>query len=378
MADLTAAIPKILARGLVVLRQNTTMPMLVARDFDDEAAQKGDTITVRKADTVSTRSVSPSNTPPTTSGVDMVSTDISLNNWEEAPFKLTDKEIEESADGVVPDTVDEAVKALAEKINADVLDNYKQIYNTAGTAGTTPFSSDYTEASAARKTLNNESVPTSDRRMVVDPDAEENAINLSEFADASFADDDSVITDGEIGRKLGFDWAMDQQVKSHTAGSLTGDPTVDGAQSSGDTSVDITTDTDDQTDIKEGDLLTFAGNSQVYAAQSSLNLGNSESGSVDIEPELQNDLSDGDSVSLDTTTDHQANLAFHRNAFALAIRPIEDGPTPGSIIRTMTDPLTGIPLRLEVQRQWKQTVWSFDVLYGTNTLQPRLAVRLFG
>jgi hypothetical protein len=378
MADLSAAIPKILSRGLVVLRQNVAAAQLVSRDFDDEAAQKGDTITVRKADTVSTRSVSPSNTPPTTSGVDQVSSDIALNNWEEAPFKLTDKEIEEAEDGIVPDTIDEAVKALAEQINSDVLDNYKHVYNTVGTAGATPFGSDYSEASAARKTLNNESVPTADRRVLIDPDAEENAINLSEFADASFTDDDSVIMEGEIGRKLGFDWAMDQQVKTHTAGSITNDPTVSGAHTAGATAVTLSTDADDEVHFNKGDLITFAGNSQVYAVREDLDLGNSASGDVKIEPDLQNDLSDGDAVSLNETTDHAANLAFHRNFAALAIRPIQDGPTPGSIIRTMTDPVTGIPLRLEVQRQWKQTVWSFDVLYGTGPLQPRLAVRLKG
>jgi hypothetical protein len=40
--------------------------------------------------------------------------------------------------------------------------------------------------------------------------------------------------------------------------------------------------------------------------------------------------------------------------------------------------MTGIPLRLEVKRQNKQTLWEFDVLYGVKLVEPDLAARLAG
>ena len=38
----------------------------------------------------------------------------------------------------------------------------------------------------------------------------------------------------------------------------------------------------------------------------------------------------------------------------------------GSQMMTVTDPDTGLSLRLEVTRQYKQTVWEFDLLWGLN------------
>jgi hypothetical protein len=45
---------------------------------------------------------------------------------------------------------------------------------------------------------------------------------------------------------------------------------------------------------------------------------------------------------------------------------------------TMVDPLTGLPLRLEIRRQHKQTVWEFDVLYGVKLIRAALASRIAG
>ena len=378
---LQAAIPKILAGGLAILRKRTVMPSLIRTDFSNEAAQKGDTIDLRDLETPDVRDVSPSNTPPSTGDTELEKVSITLDNWKEAPFYMDDKDLMEAVDGVVPDQVEKAAKKLAEQINKDIFSTYYRVYNHVGSAGSTPFSTDYSDASAARKTMNNNEVPISDRRLVIDPDAEENAINLSSFADASFADDDSVITDGQIGRKVGFDFVMDQQVPSHTAGSLTGDPTVSGSHTAGigAKSITIATDSGDAVSLNQGDIVTFAGDTQTYAATADLSLGASASGELKIEPGLQVDLSGGEALSLDEGSDHVVNLAFHRDAFGLAVRPLADVVEDEiAVVRTMTDPLTGIPLRLEVKREHKRTQWSFDVLYGTQSIDPRLAVRLKG
>ena len=42
------------------------------------------------------------------------------------------------------------------------------------------------------------------------------------------------------------------------------------------------------------------------------------------------------------------------------------------------DPQTGITLRLEVSRQYKQVVWEFDLLWGSKLIRPELATRIAG
>lgn len=376
---LDAAIPKILAGGLDVLRKRTAMPSLIRRDFDDEAAQRGDTIDVWDRETPDVHDVSPSNTPPASGDTTLDKTQITLDNWKAADFYMTDKDLVEVVqNGVVPDQVAMAAKKLAEQINADVFSTYTRVGNYVGSAGSAPFdpgdTPGYADASAARRVLNQEEVPLSDRRMVISPEAEENAINLTEFADSSFADDDSVIIEGDLGAKLGFDWVMDQQTPVHTVGSISG-TTVDGAHTAGIQQHTVTLATTGSISLNAGDIINFAGDTTNYAVTADL----SGAGDVSIEPALQADLSGGESVSLAVSTDHTVNLAFHRNAFALAVRPIADADLEEvATTATMQDAVTGIPLRLEITREHKQTKWTFDVLYGTQSIDPRLAVRVLG
>ncbi|WP_418715357.1 P22 phage major capsid protein family protein [Bilophila wadsworthia] len=109
----------------------------------------------------------------------------------------------------------------------------RKFYGMVGTPGTTPFST-VVDATNARKVLNRQLAPVNDRRIVLDPDAEAAALGLSGFADVSKSGDARPIIDGTIGRKYGFDWAMDQQVPSFEASVMTeGALTVNGANEAG-------------------------------------------------------------------------------------------------------------------------------------------------
>ena len=60
---ITNVLPKILARGLMALREQAIMPALVNGDYSTEAAMKGDTIDVPIPSALSVSDVAPSNTP---------------------------------------------------------------------------------------------------------------------------------------------------------------------------------------------------------------------------------------------------------------------------------------------------------------------------
>ena len=50
----------------------------------------------------------------------------------------------------------------------------------------------------------------------------------------------------------------------------------------------------------------------------------------------------------------------------------------GNIFQAPTDPISGIALRLELSRQYKQETLSYDVLYGSNVIRPELGAHFFG
>ena len=216
MNDLSKVVDKLLAQGLLALRGTCVMPRLVNSDYSNLAAQQGASIDVPIPSAIKAQAVTPGATSQDTGDISPVSATIKLDRWMEAPFYLTDKDLMEANRGVIPMQASEAVKAIANDVNATLLGLGRKFYGMVGTPGTTPFST-VVDATNARKVLNRQLAPVNDRRIVLDPDAEAAALGLSGFADVSKSGDARPIIDGTIGRKYGFDWAMDQQVPTFEA-----------------------------------------------------------------------------------------------------------------------------------------------------------------
>ncbi|UUX51800.1 hypothetical protein NUH88_08875 [Nisaea acidiphila] len=374
--------PKILARGLLALREQAILPRLVNADYSNDAARKGDTVDVPLPSAIAATDVAPSATAPQAGDTAISKVQIPLSNWKKAGFFMTDKEVMEidRNESFVPMQMSEAIRALANAVNASVHAEYRGIYGLVGTAGATPFAGDVTDATAARKLLNKQLAPRGDRRAVLDYDAEANALALSPFSDAEKVGSATVKIEGEIGRKFGIDWFADDGVLTHAAGSASdsGSYTISAAAASaGATSVTLKSDTGSP-ELKSGDIVSFAGHGQTYAVAADAPL-DTVGVPVTIGPALKSDVAADAAVTV--TQSHVVNMAFHRDAFALAMRPLSAGTQDlslGNQILSMTDAETGISLRLEISRQYKQTVWEFDVLWGVKLVRPELAVRIAG
>lgn len=376
--DLAVLVPKIIAQGLLALREMAVMPRLVNTDYGNDAREKGDTIDVPIPSAIAAAAVTAAATPPSTADMVPTKAQIPLDKWYEAAFYLSDKDMKEVLNGIIPMQVSEAVRSLANQVNSDLFALYKKVYGYVGTAGTTPFATDVSAATAARRQLLRQLAPLNPRRMVLDPDAEANALGLRAFQDASFRADAQGIIEGQIGRKLGFDFFTDQAVPTHTlgaAGTALLDDTVARAVGLKTLHMDGFT-----TKPSVGDLFTIAGDTQVYTVVSASTLAGTDSDIV-FEPGLKVAIpaADGNEAVTFKAT-HVANLAFHRDAFALATRPLEDGMAGqlGSIVTSQVDPVSRLSLRLEVTREHKRIRWSFDILYGVACVRPELAVRVAG
>jgi hypothetical protein len=368
--QLDAVMPKILAEGLISLRENAVMPLLVNRTYEREAAEKGATVDVPLPSAITDVDVTPSAVAPDPGDIAPTTVPIPLDQWREASFQLSDKEQLEVINDVIPMQVSEAAKALGNFVDNAILSNYVDIYGVAGTPGVTPFSSgDTTDATDARKVLNQQLAPINPRYGVLDPEAEASALNLRAFQDYSWNQDLAAIRDGQIERRLGFNWFMDQNIPTHTAGTASS-YTVSGAASVGDLSVTLT---GGSGGFVAGDIITFAGQTQTYTVVAD----QPTPGAVQISPALAAPLAGSEAV--ESAADHVVNLMFHRDCFALATRPLAAAET-GMGVQSMTtvDPVTNLPLRLEVKRENKRTRWSFDILFGTATIRPELGCRLQG
>lgn len=372
----TAILPKILARGLLALREQAIMPRLVNGDYSREAAQKGDTIDVPIPSGLSVSDVTPSNTPPAPADSAPSKVQIQLNNWKKVGFHLNDKDVLEvdRNEHFVPMQMSEAVRALANSINVSVQNAYTGVYGFVGAAGTTPFATSVAGATDARKVLNKQLCPRENRRMVLDFDAEAAALALPDFQRVNEVGGTGPKIEGELGRKFGFDIYTDDAIATHTAGGA-GTPLIDGTPAAGSTSVTVNGITGA---FVEGDIFTIAGDSQTYAVKAATALAGTAQ-TLTIAPKLAKAAAND--AALTVKDDHKVNLAFHRDAFALAMRPLAGATASdgyGSQIVSMTDPVTGLSMRLEVSRQYKQVVYELDALWGVGLIRPELATRIAG
>lgn len=399
---LTSLVPKILARGLMVLRKKCIMPRLVNSDYSSDAARKGSTIDVPVPVEVTTVDVTPTEVHTEQAvGITAGIVQVPLNNWKQNyPIHLTDKEMGEIDvnESFLPMQLQEAIKALAGDVNADILQEYMGVYGYVGTAATTPFNSTVgvSSATGVRRILNKQLCPLTDRRGVLDFDAEANALDLSAFSDAEKTMSETVKMEGEIGRKFGIDWVADDDVPLHTAGTATG-TTMRIAVAAGLSALDITG-THNHT-YKVGDIITITNSpdddDQTYAIGAGTDgadgyVASTKTWTVPvgtniaalaITPALKFIADSG--ATLTTKATHRVNLVFHRDAFAFATRALDDANAMaralgGSQVLSMQDPQTGLVLRLEVSRRHKLTCWEFDILWGAKLVRPELACRLAG
>ena len=368
--------PKLLAQGLMALRTTCVMPRLVNRDYDTIAQQKGSTVDVPIPSAVVVNEVAPQNISPSTQALAPTSVPIVLSQWKEAPFFLTDKDMKQAMEGTVPMQVSEAVAALAVDANAYILNLYKDIGTYHGKFGATNvelFLSTSTEsgtkdANQASKLLNINKAPRMDRRFVIDPQAEAQALNLRAFQDMSFNGADYGIKEGQIHRKLGFDWFMDQQIPVHTSSTAT-DIAVNnvGGYAAGVSTMEY----DGSGTLKVADVFQMAGQSSTHLVTS---VATNE---ITFKPALSVAVTDNQVIN--QAHSHTVNLAFHRDCIAFATRPLEDeGTGLGNMISAQTDPVSGLSLRLEISREHKRNRFSFDMLYGAAVVRPELGCRVAG
>ena len=369
----TAVVDKIFSEGLLALREAAQTPRLINTNWGTEVAQQGDTIDVPLPGAMTVGNVAPAQVPIAGQDITRTTVQIALDQWKQTETHMTDKEAHEVASGNMPfdrSQASEAIKALGNNIDNAVLALGADAYGYTGTAATAPFASDLSDARAARRILSDQLAPESPRHFVGDPTAIESALGNRAIQDASFraANQDTLVT-GEIGNVLGFAWHENQNVPLHTN---TGTGTVvvnDASTAIGDTT--ITWD-GGGTAPAAGDVFTVAGDTQTYVVVSST------ATVITMLPTLQVAVADNAAITFKAT--HRNNLAFHRDAFALAIRPATPagGFSGGNIIRSDTDPNTGVSLTLEISRQHHRNAWTWSVLYGVKTIRRELAMRVAG
>lgn len=226
-------------RALPLLAERTAMlPLMYSGQWDSTYKKAGDTIQIRKPSRATAIDTS-GDISGSIADVSDSSVSVQLSNQYGVPFTLTSKEMTMNMDDFERQVINPAVNAIAENINAAVLDLYKDIPYFTGTSGTTPDA--LSDLANVGKVLNNNDCPQMDRAVVMDFDALAKFQALDSLVEVDKAGTNQALRQGLIGQIYGMKMAADGQVKTHTAGGYAAlaDVTITGG-AAGATSIELT------------------------------------------------------------------------------------------------------------------------------------------
>ena len=397
-SDNTLLTPTIIAKeALMQLTNNLAMARHVHTAYKNEFVKVGQTITVRKPNKFRAKKAQ------TRDNTDLSepSTSITMSTQAHVSWAFSSVDLTTTIEDYSKRYISPAANALANVVDADLCGLYDDIYNSAGTPGTTPAT--FAVLGDAQRILDDEAVPSDTRVGILNPAAN---WSLADGLKGTFAQQvaKDIMTKGFLGRIANLDLFSDQNVVRHTTGAFSGGTplvttTIDA------TATEIVTkgwDGDSDT-IKVGDVFTIA---DVYAVNP---MSGSSTGVLRRFTVTEDATSSGGAITIKLSpsivygatdpyttvsayplenaaltfigtesTAYPQNLVFHPNAFALVTVPIE---MPANVWGAReTDQDAGLSIRVVKQYDIDadEEIIRLDILYGVKTLYPELAVRLWG
>lgn len=370
MANTFVTLKEIARAALPHLIDNLVFPRLVHDDFSEAyAAKQGDTIQVRKPVNYVACDFDAEN------GVEVQnlseeSVDVKLD-------KIATVDIEVSAiDGALNfDSIERlfikpAAIALAEKVNADGLALYKDVYKMLGEGGKTP--STLEELSAVRGALNEARAPQNPRYAVWDTAADTAFATIDALVNAEKSGSSNALREGAIGKVFGIEHYMSQAVAKHESAITAAEGVKVAANVTAGADTLSIKGTTLAGKLVKGDLIKI-GDVSYTVTEDTADAASNTIAAVKVMPAM-GDIAKDTEVTL--VGSHTANLAFHPSAFAFVSRPLA---SPAGVESYVTS-FDGISLRVVrgYDMKHKKEMLSMDVLYAYKTVYPELAVRCVG
>jgi hypothetical protein len=383
------------------------MGQKVDRQLDDKFRKVGASIDVRRNVMFEATDGA---TLGTASDIEERAVTVTLDKRKKVHFELDSQALTLNVEDMTSRYIRPAMEELAQKVETDLGDVYKNIGNFYGTPGTTPTT--FLAVASSGGVLSKLGVPMNERSLFVNADA---AIALADGLKTVFPESIArkAIEEASVGRYGRFDIFESNSLATHTVGAWGGTPLVNGATQSvtyaaaGDTlTQSLITDgwTNSITDVLlAGDVITIAGvNSvnrrtrvdtgdlQTFTVTEDATSGASTGpATLTISPPMiisgpyqtvTAAPADNAAITVMTGTagaSYPQNLGFHKNAITLAMAPL-DMPEDGA--SSARENFKGISIRSV--RQYDiindKTIFRFDILYGIKEQNPDFAVRLTG
>lgn len=256
--------------------------------------------------------------------------------------------------------IQQAMRTLVNEMEADLAgEAYKNASRAVGTAGTTPFASNFNTVAEARQILADNGMPVNDGQvsLVVSTAAGTNLRNLASLQQVNTAGGDDLLRRGELLNLQGVSLKESAQVISHTKGTGASYLVNDASSAIGDTT--IAADGGSGT-ILAGDIITIAGDSNNYVVNTALSGGSLAIGDTGLRAAA------ADNAAITVGNSYTANVMMHRAGLELAMRapakPV--GGDAAEDVLVVQDPTSGLVFEVAVYKGFNKAMIQVGAVWG--------------
>jgi len=362
----------------IVGRELTGASSSVLRNASSERAAIGDPIRSFFTQQATAITPTPSMTIPEGTDQTVDNKTLTITNDRAVQIPWTGEDIRHVNNGsgfesIYGDQIRQAMRAIANEIEADVLtEGYKNASRAVGTAGTTPFGSDFDVVAEARQILVDNGTPTDNQiSMVLNTLAGTKLRNLAQLQKVNESGGGELLRQGALLDLQGIMLKESAGVQSHTKGTGT-DYDTNGALAVGATV--ITADSGNGT-VVPGDVVTFAGDAvNKYVVVKELAGGSFEIASPGLRVAI------ADNADIVVGNNYTGNIVFHRNAIELVMRApaMPAGGDTADDEMMVQDPNSGLVFAIRSYKGYRKAMFEVAAVWGQKAWKPDFIAAIQG
>lgn len=381
---LTGLIPIIYAGLTVVSRELIGLIPNVSRDATAESGAVGQTVRSPIVPANALEDITPGANPADSGDQAIDYADVQITKAKAYPIRWTGEEqlsINGQFNPILVDQFAQGFRTIANAVEADLAALYAKASRAYGTAGTTPFATanDLTDLSEVNRILDANGAPATNRVMVLGGAARAKLegkhaelFKVNEAGDAG-----ALLRQRQLRQLMNFTMGYSAGIAAHVKGAGTGYDINNGAgEAVGQTTLTLDGGTVNTTGIKAGDVVTFAGDTNMYVVTTG---STATGGDIVIgKPGLL--IAAADATEMTIGNSYTANMAFSRDALLLAARQpaMPEGGDNADEVTTVFDPVSGLTFQVAIYRQYRRVKIELGLAWGVAAPNPDHLALLLG
>ena len=283
-------------------------------------------------------------------------------------------------DTIYGDQIKQAMRAITNQIETEVaLDIADRASRAVGTAGTTPFASNFNVVAEVRQVLVDNGMPSNDRQatLVINSAAGTKLRNLASLSSVNTSGNEDMLRRGTLLDLQGLQMKESAGIDSHTAGTGSSATTDDAGYAVGATVLTLAS--AGTGTLLAGDVVSFAGDSNSYVVVSG-DADVSGGGTITLAaPGLRVAMSAA-TKAITVVASSARNMAFNRSALVLAARAParpEEGDMAEDVI-VITDPRSGLSMEFAMYKGYRKVRYEVGLAWGVKNIKPEHTALLLG